>query len=335
MVLFAALTLVGLMERGVPVPLALALTTLGDDRAGLRHRAGGAAAARQPGAHHPVHGDHRPELLPRRASARCSGAPTSRSSTSASPTSRSWSAGVQINQLELTAALTAGRAGGRPGRLLPADADRPRAARGGRRPRGGAVDRHPAQDDLGRRVVGGRHRGHRGRDHVGRQERRAVQPVAHRAQGACRSSSWAASSRSPAPSSAASSSASARRSARSTGARSSAAPSRTGSPTSWPSPSCCSARRACSAKRSSSAYDVDETPRDGDASRGATTPAHVQRRQPTTSGRHRRPVVFRDRPARPASLDRRLVQIAGSSGRARRGVRRAAAWPTSTGCRRS
>ena len=56
----------------------------------------------------------------------------------------------------------------------------------------------------------------------------------------------------PAPSSAGSSSASARRSARSTGARWSAAPSRTGSPTSWPWPSSWSARRASSAKRSSS-----------------------------------------------------------------------------------
>ncbi len=64
MVLFAALTLVGLIERGVPVLVALVLTTGGDDRAGLRHRAAGAAPARQPGAHHPVHGHHRAELLP-------------------------------------------------------------------------------------------------------------------------------------------------------------------------------------------------------------------------------------------------------------------------------
>ena len=49
-------------------------------------------------------------------------------------------AGVQINQLELTAAVTAARPGRRPGRLLPADARSGRAlARGGRRPRGGAV----------------------------------------------------------------------------------------------------------------------------------------------------------------------------------------------------
>ena len=65
-------------------------------------------------------------------------------------------AGVQINQLELSAAITAAVLVTVLARVLPAHAHRPRAARGGRRPRGGALDRHPAQDHLGRRVVGGR-----------------------------------------------------------------------------------------------------------------------------------------------------------------------------------
>jgi hypothetical protein len=67
--------------------------------------------------------------------------------------------------------------------------NRPRAARGGRRPRGGPVHRHPPQDHLGRGVVGGRNSRHRGWGHVGRQERRAVQSVARGAQGPARADS--------------------------------------------------------------------------------------------------------------------------------------------------
>ena len=66
MVLFAALSLVGLMERGVPLLLAIVLT-------GLIMLALAFAIERvilqihgQPGADHPVHGHHRPHLLPRR-----------------------------------------------------------------------------------------------------------------------------------------------------------------------------------------------------------------------------------------------------------------------------
>ena len=91
MVLFAALTLVGLMERGVPVWLALGLTmavmvvlAFAIERVVLRPLV-----------------NQEPiilfmatiglDFLPRRASARWPGAPTSRGSTSASPTPRSTS----------------------------------------------------------------------------------------------------------------------------------------------------------------------------------------------------------------------------------------------------
>ena len=146
-------------------------------------------------------------------------------------------------------------AGDGAGGVLPAHADRAGAARGGRRPRGRALDRHPAQDDLGGGVVGGRAGGPRGRRHVGRQERRAVQPLADRAQGAAgphpgRLHLGAGRHRRRAHHRRR-----ARRSPRCTGARSSAAPSKTGSPTSSPSASSSSGPRASSAKRSSSAYD--------------------------------------------------------------------------------
>ena len=67
MVVFAALTLVGLHEHGVPAFLALAITIARDVRARRRDRAADAAAVGQPARHHPVHGDLRADLFPDRS----------------------------------------------------------------------------------------------------------------------------------------------------------------------------------------------------------------------------------------------------------------------------
>ena len=66
MVVFAALTLVGLHEKGVPALARAHPHDRRDARARDRGRARRAAAARQPARHHPVHGDLRADLLPHR-----------------------------------------------------------------------------------------------------------------------------------------------------------------------------------------------------------------------------------------------------------------------------
>ena len=180
MVLFAALTLVRALDgSGWQWPLWLALSPPSLFAgvvmvvARLRDRAAGAAPAGQPGRHHPVHGDARPHLLPRGLRPDAVRQPTSRGSTSACPRSRSsssnrcstaasWSTSSTSAAAVIAAVLVAGA-----GAVLPEDAHRPRAARGGRRPPGGAVDRHPAQPDLGDRVVGGRPRRAGGRRRCG------------------------------------------------------------------------------------------------------------------------------------------------------------------------
>ena len=68
--------------------------------------------------------------------------------------------------------------------VLPVDSHRPRAARGGRRPPGRAVDRHSAEPHLGHRLERGRLRRAGGRHHLGQQARRAVLAVAGGAEGA-------------------------------------------------------------------------------------------------------------------------------------------------------
>ncbi len=62
MVVFAALTLVGFYEKGVPALLGAAARHRRHVSAGARRRARGAAAAGQPARHHPVHGDLRAHL---------------------------------------------------------------------------------------------------------------------------------------------------------------------------------------------------------------------------------------------------------------------------------
>ena len=76
-------------------------------------------------------------------------------------------AGILLNKLELTAAGTAAVLVAVLAVFFQRTRDRPRAPRGGRRPRGGAVHRHPAQDHLGGGVVGGGAGGPRHRHHVG------------------------------------------------------------------------------------------------------------------------------------------------------------------------
>ena len=66
MMVFAALTLVGLHEKGVPAWIALALTIARHVRAGARRRAARAAPARQPARHHPADGDVRAHLFSHR-----------------------------------------------------------------------------------------------------------------------------------------------------------------------------------------------------------------------------------------------------------------------------
>ena len=64
--------------------------------------------------------------------------------------------GILINTEDLVAAAVAAPAGARAGAVFPEDADRPCAARSGRRSPGRAVDRHPVEPHLGHRLDGGR-----------------------------------------------------------------------------------------------------------------------------------------------------------------------------------
>src|SRR5881396_654465 len=160
MVLFAALTLVGLIARGVPVALALLLTTAVMvalawviERVVLRPL---------------VNQEHIILFM----------ATIGLTFFLEGFGEMVW--GANVKKLDI------GIPGRGARRLLPAHPHRPGAPRRRRRPRGGALDRHPAQDDLDDRLVRGGNRRDRRRDHVGRQERRAVQPVAHRAQVAAR-----------------------------------------------------------------------------------------------------------------------------------------------------
>ena len=76
MVLFAALTFVSLVERGVPFVAALAVSCRRHGAARLRHRAAGAAPAGQPAADHAVHGHARASATSWKAAHSCCGAPS-------------------------------------------------------------------------------------------------------------------------------------------------------------------------------------------------------------------------------------------------------------------
>ena len=200
MVLFAALTMARFAEW-LPRWLHFESAAL-VERAGDRRRAAVMVAlawvierlvlrqARQPGGHHAADGHARHHLFPRRASARRCSATTSTRSTSACRRIRSscsrrpspaafWSTRRTSPRRSIAAA-----AGRRAGAVLPEDRHRPRAARGGRRPPGGAVDRHPAQPHLGHRLERRRLRRAGRRRDLGQQARRAVLAVAGGAEGA-------------------------------------------------------------------------------------------------------------------------------------------------------
>ena len=294
------------------------LTAVRHGAARRRHRAPGAAAAGQPGAHHPVHGDHR-HLLSSTASGRRSGAPTSRRSTSAFPrTDLRLRAIVGRHSGQRSSTWSPPLAGGVLVAVLAVffqyTRDRPRPARGRRRSPGGPVGRHPAEDHLGHRLVGRRPRRRWSPASCGAPRRRAVHPVADRAQGAAgadprrlhlgpgRHRRRADHRRR-------------REGGRGvTGAPWSAAPSRTGSPTCWRWSSCCSGRRACSASGSSSGCRVLKA---SDAlSRGRPVQDELRRATRRSS-----------RSPRTDAASAIMLLVA-----ARRG---AAVWPASTGCRRS
>ena len=92
--------------------------------------------------------------------------------------------GVLISKEDLYAALIAAALVRALSLFFQKTVDRPRAARGGRRPPGGAVDRHSARAHLGHRLERGRLRRAGGRHHLGQQARRAVLALAGGAEGA-------------------------------------------------------------------------------------------------------------------------------------------------------
>ena len=169
MVLFAALAmarfaewipqLVRLRQQAARQRAGLRRAGAGDDRGGLADRAAGAAPAGQPGRHHAADGHAGHRLLPRRLRARRCSAATSTRSTSACRRTRSscsrttFQGGVLLNKEDLYAAVIAAALVALLALFFQKTAHRPRAARGGRRPPGRAVDRHPAEPHLGHRLV--------------------------------------------------------------------------------------------------------------------------------------------------------------------------------------
>ena len=154
----------------------------------LADRAHRAAAAGQPAADHAVHGDHRPDLHPRGPGAAALGLAAARRWSSASPTMPIDGCSEKCNITSASSTCSppaiAGVLVAAAGGVLPEDAHRPRAARGGRRPPGRARGRHPAAAHLGDRLGGGGLRRAGGRAPVGRAQRRAVRADVRRAEGA-------------------------------------------------------------------------------------------------------------------------------------------------------
>ena len=122
---------------------------------GLADRAAGARQAGQPGRHHAADGHARHRLLPRRLRPdhlrqrhlqdrrrHAEGPDVPVRDTF--PGRRAGQQGRPVSPRSIAAALVAAAVA-----VLPEDRHRPRAARGGRRPPGGAVDRHPARRASG------------------------------------------------------------------------------------------------------------------------------------------------------------------------------------------
>jgi hypothetical protein len=214
MVVFAALTLVGFHQMGVPAYLAVALTlgvmfVLAD-----RHRAGGASTAGEPARHHPVHGDHRHHAVPdrlRRDDLRRREQAMITEELSAYRRAayifEPFGGFVSIEQRDITAGGRCGAAGGGAPFLPQQDADRPRDPRARRRSPGSAVGRHLAVDDLGRGLVHRRHHRAGDRHRLGRAGWRFLRARDHRFEGAAGADAGRAGIASPAPSSAGSPSA--------------------------------------------------------------------------------------------------------------------------------
>ena len=174
MVVFAALTLVGLHEHGVPAFLALGAHRRRHVCAGGRRRAPDAAAAGQPVRRHLVHGHLRPDLhsdrfRPARVRRQSQGDDHER----ALPAERgnriqgSWRFRFVSENRHRRGdhCFDHGRGAGG---ILSAHPHRPGVARGRRQSSGGAVGRHFARADLGDRVVRCRRRRADHRHHVGR-----------------------------------------------------------------------------------------------------------------------------------------------------------------------
>jgi hypothetical protein len=104
--------------------------------------------------------------------------------------------GIYVTKLELVAAATAATMVAvlavffQKTRILSENADRPGPARRGGRPSGRAVGRHFVAHHMGHRLVGLRHRGAGCWHHVGEQFRRSVFAVIDRAEGASSTDSW-------------------------------------------------------------------------------------------------------------------------------------------------
>jgi hypothetical protein len=197
MVVFAALTLVGLHEQGVPAFLALALTIgVMGVLAYLIERIVMRPLVNQPdiillmstigltifliGLGEFIFGGEPKQMITTEL-----GLPTG------STAFEIGDGGLLILQhIDIAAALIAILMVGCAGGVLQQDPHRPGAARGGRRPSGALVGRHLAEPDLGHRLVCRRHRGAGHRHHVGRTLGCVLRAGDHRAEGAAGADPW-------------------------------------------------------------------------------------------------------------------------------------------------
>src|SRR5712691_8110693 len=175
--------------RGDAVRPRAGLKRADHDRARLRDRVPGAASPGQPGGHHPVHGDARDNVFPRRIRPERLGQRYLQDqSRFPEGSDLHLRVGVPGRYPDRSDRAHCRRHLRRPGRraggLFPGDTDWTRASRRRRRSPGGAVGRHPAQSDLADGMGGLGHRRAGRRDDLGRQARRAVLHLAGGAEGA-------------------------------------------------------------------------------------------------------------------------------------------------------